>query len=98
MRYLQDGTVIEKQAGYTSAQQDAMDRGQGYLVAHAIRRMNEDNKVYDVMQFMIDNEFLLFPGCHPDFMDALSRFYDMEAKPPTMAGTGSVEPAPEPDH
>jgi hypothetical protein len=41
---------------------------------------------------MKDNEYNLFPTVHPDFLDALSRIYDMEPIPPRVRRSKVLEP------
>ena len=41
---------------------------------------------------MKDNEYSLFPTVHPDFLDALSRIYDMDASPPRFRKSKVLEP------
>ena len=46
-----------------------------------------------ITKWMKDNEYNLFPTIHPDFLDALSRIYDMDAVPPRMRRGRVLEPA-----
>jgi hypothetical protein len=41
---------------------------------------------------MKDNEYSLFPTIHPDFLDALSRIYDMDPIPPRLRTGRVLEP------
>lgn len=101
------GQLATVQDGLTKNQQNMMDAGQAYRVARPIKKINEDNRPYDVVKFFIDNDYLLFPGVHVDLMDAMSRIYDMEIAPPlvivdknaaTGKAVGSIEPAPTPEY
>lgn len=54
------------------------ERGQGYLEAKPIRRINEDGDPYDVTRILME-EMSFFPfATRDDFVDACSRIYDME--------------------
>jgi hypothetical protein len=43
-------------------------------------------------KWMKDNEYSLFPTIHPDFLDALSRIYDMDPIPPRKRTGRVLEP------
>ena len=67
----------------TSDQQKAIAKGKAHLVAKPIRRKNENGEIYDLVQYMIKNEWLFFPATvAKDFMDAMSRIYDLEGLNP----------------
>jgi 3-methyladenine DNA glycosylase Tag len=52
-------------------------------VAKPIRRKNENGEIYDLVKYMIKNEWLFFPATvAKDFMDAMSRIYDLEGLNP----------------
>ena len=51
--------------------------------------------MYDLTDWVKKNEYLLFPTIHPDFLDALSRIYDMDAMPPISRTRHSLEPEAE---
>jgi hypothetical protein len=74
-------------AGISRVQQEAINRGDAPLLAKAIRRTDEDGKIYDVTIRLIE-ELVDHPyGQHDDIADAASRIYDMEvAPPPSPAG------------
>lgn len=80
----------------TSYQQDFIERKQSFLVSKKIICIDEEKKTYDLTKWMKDNEYNLFPTIHPDFLDALSRIYDMDPMPPRTANRGrSLEPPSE---
>jgi hypothetical protein len=68
----------------TRAQHEAQSSGEGYLVAKPIRKADENSRVYDLVQYMIDNEYLFFPAGQKDMMDAMSRIYDLAISPPKI--------------
>lgn len=78
--------------GVTSKQKKALERGSASLIVRPIRNMDENKKVYDLVQRMIDNEYNLFPAVHVDMMDAMSRIYDIDASPPQSFYSDDLEP------
>jgi len=77
----------------TSYQRDFKDRNQSFLISKKIICIDEERKTYDLTKWVKDNEYNLFPTVHPDFLDALSRIYDMDAMPPRSNNRGrSLEP------
>ena len=76
----------------TSDQKKAFERGDAQLIQKPIRQKDEQGKMYDVIQKMIDNEYNLFPAVHVDMLDALSRIYDIEAAPPQIIFPDDLEP------
>lgn len=62
----------------TTQQREAKERGQEYLCAKPIKRIDHNGKVYNLVQWVINNEYLLFPATlQKDFLDVMSRIYDM---------------------
>lgn len=83
----------------TRLQRQAIQGGQGHLVAKRIRYTDENNRIYDLVEYLIDSEFLLFPFApHEDFLDAMSRIYDIELAPPQMVHRDDLEPDLEPEY
>ena len=79
----------------TSHQKDYKNKKQEFLISKKIMRKDEDGKLYDLVDWVKRNEYLLFPTIHPDFLDALSRIYDMDAMPPISRRRHSLEPEAE---
>ena len=79
----------------TSIQQDMAERKQKFLNSKKIVKKDESGKLYDLTVWMRDNEYRLFPTIHPDFLDALSRIYDMDPAPPLMRRSRVLEPTAE---
>jgi len=77
----------------TSNQIDFKDRNQAFLISKKIVCIDENRKTYDLTKWMKDNEYSLFPTIHPDFLDALSRIYDMDPIPPRVRTGRVLEPA-----
>ena len=80
----------------TSYQRDFKERKQSFLISKKIICIDEDRKTYDLTKWVKDNEYNLFPTIHPDFLDALSRVYDIDPMPPRSGNRGrSLEPPAE---
>lgn len=63
----------------TKRQREARERGQEYLVSKPIRKINQDKKLYNLVQWVLANEYMLFPATtQKDFLDVMSRIYDMD--------------------
>jgi hypothetical protein len=76
----------------TSSQVDYKERKQDFLNSKKILCKNEEGKLYDLSNWVKENEYCLFPSIHPDFLDALSRIYDMDASPPMPRRGRILEP------
>ena len=76
----------------TSSQIDYKERKQDFLNSKKILCKNEEGKLYDLSNWVKENEYCLFPSIHPDFLDALSRIYDMDAAPPMPRRGRNLEP------
>jgi len=77
----------------TKDQRQAVDMGKPYLVSKPIKRKDEDGKVYDLVKKFVQNEYLFFPATTmKDFMDAMSRFYDLDMQPPLVVKDEDVLP------
>lgn len=77
----------------TVKQMECQDAGLGYLLAKPIKRVNEDGNIYNLVQYMIDNEYMFFPATtKKDLLDAMSRFYDAEMNPPAIYNEKDLYP------
>ena len=76
----------------TSRQKKAFEQGDASLITRPIKQKDENGRMYDVTQRMIDNEYNLFPAVHVDMLDAMSRIYDIEAAPPQFLFSDDLEP------
>lgn len=87
------GNVIWREVeGFTKAQREAIDSGSADLVAKAIKRVNEDNRIYDLTGMFIE-EYSFFPfGEHDDLLDAASRMVDLEMLAPKLLLPQHTEP------
>lgn len=80
----------------TRLQRDAIQSGQGFLVAKPIVRLDEDKRAYNLCDYLIHSEYLMFPATTAkDLLDAMSRIYDMGMSPPVIRAPGELEPEPE---
>jgi len=77
----------------TSKQRDVRERDQKYLIAKIIKQKDEEGQIYDVVEYLRDNEFRFFPATtNKDLMDAMSRIYDMEIEPPMIYDESQLYP------
>mgnify|MGYP006384181619 FL=1 len=80
----------------TTAQRKAAARGQPYLIAQPIKRKNHEGRIYNLVEWVIANEYTLFPATtQKDFLDALSRLYDLDPKPPVVYDDSDLLPTVE---
>lgn len=85
--------IYREVTGLTTLQQGAIDAGSQELIATAIRRKDSEGQTYDVTLRLIE-EFLNFPfGEHDDMLDATSRVYDMDVRPPIYVSKSMTDPA-----
>lgn len=83
----------------TSLQRQAMEAGMSELMAKPIKQRDEENRVYNLVEYFIKTEFLFFPNTTAkDLLDATSRIYDMEYTPPVILNENDLLPEPEADY
>lgn len=76
----------------TSRQKRILDEGRDELVSIAIRRKDENGNIYDLSdQFKLQAHYFPFGGLK-DLVDAVSRIYDCDPKPPVFIDTSNLEP------
>lgn len=76
---------------YTSNQRKMLD-GYKFRIAKPIRRKNENNEIYDLSE-QLKMQVHYFPfGGKKDLVDAASRIYDMNPRPPTYREQRYAEP------
>ena len=93
------GIFVPYEGEYSRKQKMAKDAGMEYLISSAIRNINEEGKVYNLMEYFIKTEFLFFPNTTAkDFLDALSRIYDMDYTAPVIYDESDVLPETEEDY
>ena len=84
--------IYTEVASLTKAQIRAVESGAQDLICKAIKRVDENGKVYDLTEKFIQ-EYLYFPfGEYKDALDAASRIYDLEMRPPVLIHRRDTEP------
>lgn len=82
----------------TRRQLEAIRRGKPYLVAQKIMRKDENGKLYSLVERLITNEYIFFPATTAkDGLDAMSRVYDLEIRPPQLVPDRDTLPEPDGD-
>lgn len=77
----------------TSTMREAESTHRGHLVAKPIKRKNAEGRLYDLVEWFVANEYLFFPATTAkDFLDAMSRIYDLDIQPPVIMSERDVLP------
>jgi len=77
-----EGARTPRDPRKTKVAQEVMANNEEWRVAKPIHKKDSDGKLYDTLDRMME-EYTFFPFApSDDFLDALSRIYDMEASPP----------------
>lgn len=88
-----DGRRPQGQLVMTRQQREVAQQGLDYLIARPIRNINEERKVYNLMDHFILNEMLFFPNTTlKDLLDAASRLYDMDYVAPIIINENDTMP------
>lgn len=78
--------------GFTKAQLHTIQGGSPDLVAKALKRKDEEGQIYDLTERFME-EYINFPsGEYKDLVDATSRIYDLEIRPPVLINRAATEP------
>lgn len=76
----------------TSQQQLCIASGQPYRISKAIRKKDSDGNIYD-LSVMLKEQVMFYPFAPlKDLIDATSRIYDMEPRPPVIIDQSELEP------
>ena len=76
----------------TRNQERMRDEGYSYRISKAIRRKDRDDTVYDVTErFKMQVHYFPFGG-KKDLVDAASRLYDLDPRPPVAVDYNQLEP------
>jgi hypothetical protein len=76
----------------TKNQLKAREEGQGYCIFKPVFQRDEEGNVYSLNKGFLD-EYLTYPfSAKKDLIDATSRLYDMEPKPPIVIDERYLEP------
>ena len=71
-------------ASHTKAERAAISRNARHLIIPPIKRVDENDHVYDLTRMFFE-EFMFFPfSTHDDLIDCVSRIYDMEIMAPEI--------------
>jgi len=61
------------------------ERKKSYLKAVPIKRKDHNGHIYNLVNWFLENEYVFFPATtSKDFMDSMSRIYDMDMNPPMI--------------
>jgi len=83
----------------TSLQIKKEHEGKPYLIAKPIKRINENERLYDLVEWFMSNEYLFFPATTAkDLFDAISRIYDIDLPAPVVYGENDIYPEHEGDY
>ncbi len=86
-----------EQTGPTSQMKRIMDEGQPSRVAKPIVKVDSDGNLYDLSRHFVEQQ-MLYPFAQlKDLIDAASRIYDMEPKPPIIIEERELVPEVFPD-
>lgn len=78
--------------GETAAQRRMRESGQEHRIFAPVKRVDQNGRMYALNRAFL-NEYLTFPfSPTKDFIDAASRIYDMEPRPPVVVDERAVEP------
>lgn len=81
---------------HTRLQMQAAARGEDYLIAREISHIDEAGKAYNLLRWFLDTEYLFFPTSKDkDFLDAMSRVFDLQPVPPMIYNDADVYPMAE---
>jgi hypothetical protein len=77
----------------TEMQAWAVEQGRGFLLSKPIKRKNHENRLYDLVEYLIENEYKFFPATtRLDLLDAMSRIYDIDLNPAQLVDEDDVYP------
>ena len=76
----------------TRNQAAVREAGESYRIFTPTRARDENNTIYTLNKGFLD-EYLTYPfSRHDDFLDAMSRIYDMDPQPPVLIDESALEP------
>lgn len=78
--------------GETKNQRKMREEGQAFRILKPIKRRDHEGNLYELNANLI-TEYLTYPySVHDDFLDAMSRIYDMDYQPPIIIDEKHLEP------
>jgi hypothetical protein len=76
----------------TSDQRRIRESGQPYRISKPIRKRDSEGNIYD-LSVMLKEQVMFYPFAPlKDLIDACSRIYDMEPRPPVIIDESELEP------
>lgn len=76
----------------TRNQRMVRENGESFRILSPVKQRDENGELYALNRGFLD-EFLVYPFArHDDFLDAMSRIYDIEPMPPTIIDERALEP------
>lgn len=79
-------------AAESSAQRQMRERGEAFRILKPVSRRDHEGNAYGLNKIFLD-EYLVYPfSKHDDFLDAVSRIYDMDYLPPVIVDEQMLEP------
>jgi hypothetical protein len=84
-----DGKAVPAES---TNQRRCRENGEAYKILKPTKRRDHEGNVYSLNKMLLD-EYLVYPfSKHDDFLDCVSRLYDMEYKAPIIVDQSSCEP------
>jgi len=78
--------------GETSNQKRVREAGEEWRILRPTRRVDQTGKAYSLNKRLL-TEYLVYPfSPHDDFLDMLSRIFDMDMRPPVIVDESALEP------
>lgn len=77
----------------TSLMRKMADAGETWRILRPIKRLDEEQRLYDLsVRYIIEYLAHPAPGAMDDLLDAVSRIYDIDYKPPVIIKDAELEP------
>lgn len=84
--------IADNDGKESSSQARMKAQGAAFRVLKPVRRRDHEGNAYSLNAGLL-SEYLTYPfSAHDDFLDSLSRIYDMEPVPPILVDEGTLEP------
>ena len=84
--------IADNDGKETAAQARMRAQGAGFRVLKPVRRVDQERNAYSLNSGLL-TEYLTYPfSVHDDFLDALSRIYDMDPLAPIIVDERTLEP------
>src|SRR5258708_5695544 len=94
-KFILPAMLLDKEGRPTKDESEAQKamraQGQEFRIYQPQFRLDEDRRAYSINRVLLD-EYLTFPfSQHDDFLDATSRIYDMDPRPPQIINERDCE-------